>query len=187
MKFKSLEKVTEGKYISQYLLTYETVDQKTKKYEMISRDKNIQNQKDLSSKKPDAVVMIMHDESGKHILLNKEFRLPVGDWVYNFPAGLIDPGELVEVAANRELKEETGLHIDEIEEILPESYSAVGLSNEKTVVLIGKASGTFAPSSSTMEEIEAGWFSKEEVKKLFKENTKFAARTQAYLYLWVKN
>ncbi len=187
MEFKSVEKVSEGNFLTKYVLTYETVDKKIKKYEMISRNPNIQKQSDLWSGKPDAVVMIMHDSTGEKILINKEFRLPVGDWVYNFPAGLIDGNELPEVAANRELIEETGLHIDEIEEILSESYSAVGLSNEKTVVIFGKASGNFQPSTSTAEEIKAGWYTKEEVKALFKGNTKFASRTQAYLYLWSKN
>ena len=32
--------------------------------------------------------------------------MAVGGWVYNFPAGLIDPGETPEVSAARELKEE---------------------------------------------------------------------------------
>lgn len=46
----------------------------------------MENMADLQSKFPDAVVLIIHDESERHILLNREFRLAVGDWVYNFPA-----------------------------------------------------------------------------------------------------
>ena len=33
------------------------------------------------------------------------------------------------------------------------------------------------------EEIEAGWYTKEEVRELLK-TAKFAARTQAYCYAW---
>jgi ADP-ribose pyrophosphatase len=48
---------------------------------------------------------------------------------------------------------------------------------------VGKARGEFKPSTSTVEEIEAGWYTKEEIRKLL-ETERFAARTQAYCYLW---
>ena len=81
--------------------------------------------------------------------------------------------------------EETGLSLDRIEEILGESYSAVGFSNEKNLCVVGTASGTFQPSTSTVEEIVAGWYTKEEVQSLL-QNAPFAARTQAYCYMWSK-
>ena len=103
----------------------------------------------------------------------------------NFPAGLIDEGETAEVAAKRELKEETGLNLIRIDDKLYDSYSAIGFSNETNQVVIGKAEGTFSKSTSTMEEITASWYTKEEVKELLK-NCRFAARTQAFCYMWAK-
>ena len=149
----------------------------------ISRDKNILDLPDLHDKKVDAVVIIMEDESGERILINKEYRLAVGEWVYNFPAGLIDPGETPEEAARRELFEETGLNILEIKDFIGESYSAVGFSNEKNVCVVGVAGGKIRKSDSVFEEIETGWYTKEEVRDLLK-RYRFAARTQAYCYLW---
>lgn len=185
MKFISVQKISDGKFIRRYDVTYETADHRTKVYEMISRDKNITDFKSLSEHSDDAVVLIMHDRSGEHILLNREFRMAVGRPVYNFPAGLIDPGEDFRDSAKRELMEETGLKLVSIEDILYGSYSAVGFSNEKNKCVIGVAEGEFAPSTSTYEEIEAAWYTKEEVRKLLKENY-FAARTQSYCYLWSK-
>ena len=127
----------------------------------------------------------MTDEANEKILLNKEFRLSVNDYVYNFPAGLIDLGETPEAAAARELKEETGLDIVRIEDKLYDSYSAIGLSNETNAVIIGVAKGEFTPSTSTVEEIEAKWYTREEIKELLKDKH-FAARTQAYCYMWSK-
>lgn len=186
MKFKNIEKVSEGKFLSFYNVNYETANGIEKTYEMVSRNHQLKEFHELHDKTPDAVVMIMHDESNEKILLSKEYRMAAGDWVYNFPAGLVESGESLEEAARRELKEETGLDIIKIEDTLKESYSAVGLSNEKTVCILGIAEGSFQKSSSPMEEIKAGWFTKQEVKNLLK-NEKFAARTQIYLYMWSRS
>lgn len=185
MVFKSIEKKLEAKYITRYDITYETIDKKQKVYEMISRDRNITSFEQLHEREADAVVLIMHDETGEKILLNKEFRLAVGEAVYNFPAGLIDAGEVPEQSAKRELKEETGLDLLEITDRICESYSAIGFSNEKNICIVGVAGGTFAPSTSTVEEIEAAWYTKAEIRELLKDQM-FAARTQAYCYLWSK-
>lgn len=183
MEFVKIEKVHEGRFIDRYNVTYQTVDGQTKIYEMISRDHNLETFEQLSKHQTDAVVLIMEDESREHILVNREYRMAVGDYVYNFPAGLIDPGETVEQAGRRELKEETGLDVLEVIDIIPDSYSAVGFSNEKNQCMVGIAGGTFQPSTSTLEEIDAGWYSKEEIRELLKTQA-FAARTQAYCYVW---
>lgn len=183
MKFKDIRKVHQGKYITRYDIVYEAKSGKPKTYEAISRNPDIRGFDDLHDRKPDAVVLIMHDESGGKILLNREFRMAPGEWVFNFPAGLIDPDESVAQASVRELREETGLSLDHISDVWKESYSAVGFSNEKNVVVVGTASGEIQPSDSEMEEIEAAWYSKESVRELLR-SAPFAARTQAYCALW---
>ena len=183
MKFNGLEKVHQGKFVSRYDLKYETEDGLAKNYEMVSRNHEMKSFDDVRSEKTEAVVLIIHNEDKSSILLNKEYRMAVGNVAINFPAGLIDPGETVEVAARRELWEETGLELYKIEQIWPSSYSAVGLTNERSEVIVGLARGEFAPSTSTEEEIEAGWYTKDEVKELLK-GTNFAARTQCYCRLW---
>lgn len=185
MEFKGIRKKEEGRYITCYDVTYKTIDEKEKIYEMISRKNNMQTIEDLHSNEPDAVVIIATDETGEKILLNKEFRLAVGDWVYNFPAGLIDLGEVAKESAKRELWEETGLELYEITDFIGCSYSAVGFSNEVNVCIVGKARGEFKESTSTTEEIVPGWYTKAEIQELLK-TERFAARTQAYCYLWSK-
>ena len=185
MKFIGMEKKEQGKYITRYDVTYETIDGHTKVYEMISRNPNMKTQEELANHPADSVVLIMHNEEGDKLLLNREYRMACGDFVYNFPAGLIDPGEEYMESAARELKEETGLDLIRIEEVLGESFSAIGFSNEKNVCIIGVAEGEFSPSTSTVEEIDAGWFTKAEIRELLKKEY-FAARTQCYCYLWSK-
>jgi ADP-ribose pyrophosphatase len=183
MKFKSIKKLEQGKFITRYDVEYETEDKEQKIYEIISRNSEIESEEDLHNMKPDAVVLIIEDEKHERLLINKEFRLAVDSWVYNFPAGLIDPGETADEAAKRELMEETGLELISIEDHIGRSYSAVGFSNEVNVCVVGTAKGEFKKSTSNVEEIEPGWYTKEEVRELLKTQP-FAARTQAYAYLW---
>lgn len=183
MKFNEIKKVHQGKFISRYDISYTTVDGQEKSYEMISRDPNLKNLDELNNHGTDGVVIVVTDRTGEKILINREFRMAVGAFVYNFPAGLIDEGEDAETAAKRELKEETGLDLISVEDQLFDSYSAIGFSNETNAVIIGRAEGEFASSTSTLEEISAAWYTKEEVRELLKDNY-FAARTQAYCYMW---
>lgn len=185
MEFKGVKKIDEGKFIARYDLEYETVDGQQKIYEIISRNKDITDFEGVHGRKADAVVIIATDENDEKILIDREFRLAVGEWVYNFPAGLIDPGETPEQSAVRELREETGLELYEINDFINTSYSAVGFSNETNVCVVGKARGTFKPSTSTLEEIEAGWYTRGQVRELLK-TEKFAARTQAFCYNWCR-
>lgn len=186
MKYKGLKLVHEGKFMATYDLYYETEDGKDKTYEMISRNHDMKTYEDVHNPKIDSVILIINNPEGDKILLNQEFRMSMGRWIYNFPAGLIDPGETPEQSAKRELREETGLNLVSIRDVLNESYNAVGFSNEKSVCILGTAEGTFHKSSSTLEEIHANWYSKAEVLELLKTEP-FAARTQAYAYLWANS
>lgn len=186
MIFKGIKKIHQGRYINRYDISYENRNGENKEYEIISRNPDITSFEELHDGSPDAVVIIMHDNKQERVLLNREFRMAMGEWIYNFPAGMIDEGETVDEAAKRELREETGLCLEQIDEVWKESYSAVGFSNEKTVVVVGTASGDILSSDSDMEEIEAAWYTRDEVRSLL-ETERFAARTQAYCVLWSRD
>ena len=184
MKFNSIKKIHEGRFITRYDVSYTTEQGHEKIYEMISRNRNMQTLEDLNNPTVEAVVLVMFDGKHERILLDKEFRLAAGCYVYNFPAGLIDPGETLEQAARRELYEETGLELVNVEDIIGESYSAVGFSNEKNLTVVGTAKGEFRKDNdSEFEEITSAWYTKEEVAKLLKEYP-FAGRTQAFCYMF---
>lgn len=183
MIFKGIKKLHQGKYINRYNISYESQTGENKDYEMISRNPDITSFEELHDGSPDAVVIIIHDNKRERVLLNREYRMAMGEWIYNFPAGMIDEGETVDEAAKRELREETGLCLEQIDEVWKESYSAVGFSNEKTIVVVGTASGDILSSDSDMEEIEAAWYTRDEIKRLL-ETERFAARTQTYCVLW---
>jgi len=60
----------------------------------------------------------------------KHYRVPIGDYVYELPAGLIEDGEAIEETIRRELLEETGLELVKIREVSPPLHSSSGLTDE---------------------------------------------------------
>lgn len=58
-------------------------------------------------KHPGAVVILPLFDDGR-VLLERQFRYPLGRVFIEFPAGKIDPGENTLACAKRELQEETG-------------------------------------------------------------------------------
>src|SRR5271170_8244056 len=54
-----------------------------------------------------SAVMMPVDDRGR-ILLVRQYRLPAKQYLWELPAGRVDPGETVLQAARRELVEETG-------------------------------------------------------------------------------
>ena len=64
------------------------------------------------------------------LVLIKEFRVPVGDYIHAFPAGLLETGEKIEQAVRREMLEETGLEVQRFKRITPALYSTSGLTDE---------------------------------------------------------
>ena len=116
MRFEGIKKVLDGHFINRYDITYTTEDNRTKVYEIISRNDNVSSLADLHNDRPDGVVIVATDIDGGKILINKEYRMSVGDYVYNFPAGLIEGGEKGGGSAKRELKEEKGIDIIRIDD-----------------------------------------------------------------------
>ena len=75
MKLKAVEKVAGWQYLSRYDVKYETPEGGEKIYEMFSRDPGIDSPEKLLHPRVDAVMIIMTDEPGEHMLLIREFRL----------------------------------------------------------------------------------------------------------------
>lgn len=74
------------------------------------------------------VVMVGVTPEG-NVILEKQFRPPMGRDVIELPAGLVEPGEDMEAAAKRELIEETGWSAGKLD-FLAEGPISTGASTE---------------------------------------------------------
>ena len=182
MKLIKMEKVKDGRYLKNYELVYQNKAGKEKKYEIVSR-RELSGIEDIGKKTSGMSIAAVKE--GKLLLL-KEFRMGVNKTVYNLCAGMLEENETLEECISSELYEETGLGIKRIIDILPASYAAVAISDTKTNVVFVEAEGEFEDHTSDNEWIEAGFYSREEVKELLK-TAEFSSRAQIIAYFFSKN
>lgn len=187
-----IEKVYTGEWLSMYKVTYMNQHGEAKAYEMVSKHGTTMNPGDLSLEdighETTAVVMAVFNHDMSKILLCKEFRMGVNQYIYNFPAGLREPGESPGDAVRRELKEETGLEVIEVLRYLKPSFTCAPVTDDVTDFIMLRAQGELRNSEDANEEIHPIWCSKQEViELLYDNNIKFAGRTQAFCYLWANS
>ena len=84
--------------------------------------------------RPDAVSVLLIDRQQKKLLLTKQFRLPAflngsdSGYLIEACAGLIDENETPEQTVRREVEEETGYQVNELEKIGGAYTSAGGIT-----------------------------------------------------------
>ncbi|XP_076578030.1 ADP-sugar pyrophosphatase [Chaetodon auriga] len=91
------------------------------------------------------------------VVMVKQFRPPMGCHTLEFPAGLIDEGESAEVAALRELKEETG-YKGEVVGVTPVTCLDPGLSNCTTQIVLVNINGDEMENINPTQQLGDGEF-----------------------------
>jgi ADP-ribose pyrophosphatase len=91
------------------------------------------------------------------ILLIRQFRLPAGGFLWELPAGSLDPGETALQAARRELAEETGYRASSWRKLV-EFYPSPGFLDEKMTIFLAQKVRPGAPSPESDERIRARFF-----------------------------
>lgn len=89
----------------------------------------------------------------RHIILVKQFRPPTGNYVIEFPAGLLDHGEKASVTALRELEEETG-YIATLKSTSMIGYTEPGMCSTNMKFVFVDITGKQAPMNEEDEFIE---------------------------------
>mgnify|MGYP000482209345 CR=1 FL=1 len=116
---------------------------------------------EASIQKAGVVVGCLIKMDGKYLLVKES---PSGKEVYNLPAGHVDKGEQLEVAAMREAKEETGYDVRLIEQIA--LYHETAAQSIKHVYTAEIAGGEERAQEG--EILEVVWLSYDELFELEK-------------------
>ncbi|MBF0119334.1 MAG: NUDIX hydrolase [Desulfobacterales bacterium] len=167
MKIQKVEQITKNKHLNMYNIVFIDKEGNAKPWLIASRTqpKCLTGKFDI----PDAVVIVPFHQKENKLVIIKEFRVPLGDYQYGFPAGLLDEGESIEEAAQRELKEETGLDIITFKKISKPIYSSSGMTDESVSMVYVECDGE--PSNkenTTSEDITIIYLSQSEAMELCK-------------------
>lgn len=190
MKNTNIEKVSiiaKTPFVGLYDVEYKNKLKEDKHWTVASR-KSLDDLKEIylndKEDKIDAVVIAaLHKESNKMVLI-KQFRVPINNYIYELPAGLVDSDEEVEKAVARELKEETGLNVASINKINSKDklYLSPGMTDESVSFVYCLCEGEISKEYlEADEDIEAMLISKEEARELL--NGKEPIDIKCYLLL----
>jgi ADP-ribose pyrophosphatase len=110
-----------------------------------------------------AVVPFVSDPRGNdpQILLIRQYRYAAGGYLYEIPAGRLNPGEDPAVCAARELQEETGCTADSIEHLYT-MYTTPGFTDERIHLFMasGLTSGPTAHEADEFLSVETVFLAK---------------------------
>ena len=104
---------------------------------------------------------------GDRVLLVRQYRHPVRSLLWEIPAGLCDVhGEAMEETARRELWEETGHEVDDLEPLL-DTFLSPGSSSERLVLFLARGARPAArqrPLGSGEErDMQVAWWPRSQV------------------------
>lgn len=157
-RIKEIKKQTENRFLNLYELSAERRNGQVYPYYMASRAKDTSRLKiTIGKNTPDGVIIYsLYGEERDKVVLVKQYRYPIDDYIFEFPAGLVEPGEDMKEAAVRELFEETGLILTPLENIPAEytkpCFTTIGMTDESCGTIFGYAAGE--PSNRNQEASE---------------------------------
>jgi ADP-ribose pyrophosphatase len=129
-----------------------------------------------------SAVMMAVDEK-KRILLVRQYRLPAERYLWELPAGRLDPGETPLVAARRELKEETGCRAKKWTR-LASFWVSPGYVQERMTIYLAQELTQGEATPMEDERIEARWFTSREVAEMIRTGKIQDAKTMIGYYTW---
>ena len=178
-KIKNVNCVSEGKFISLYDLEYLNKNNQSKHWTVATR-KSKSDVEDFylnsGEDKVDAVAIVAYHVKYKKLVVIKQFRVPINDYIYEVPAGLVDKEDTnIFTAVERELKEETGLNLLSVNKSLSKdkTYLSPGMTDESVSLVYCLCDGELSEEYlEESEDIKAILVSQEEAREILNSNEK---------------
>ena len=116
------------------------------------------------------VLLPMPDEA--HVILVRQYRYAIDRWIWELPAGCLDPGEEPERAAARECQEETGLvpgHLERLAGFFPTpGYCDEFMHFFRLTGLSAPAAGAPEVHQDEDEDLRVRTFAVDDVRRLIR-------------------
>ena len=169
-----IQKKTDNRFLNFYEFEAVHRDGKITPYYVSSRAREIDQLKAVTHQnKPDGVILYgVYGEDKDKVVLIRQYRYPLGGYVYEFPAGLVEDGEDMLEAAKREMFEETGLTFTPREggSYSRPFFTTIGMTDESCGTVFGYCSGDPTNANQEVsEEIQVVIADREECKRILRE------------------
>lgn len=171
---KSIRQQTNNRFLNCFELEAVHRDGRVSPYYVASRAKDAASLKAVTHENnPDGVILYgIYGQQRDRVVLIRQYRYPLGDYLYEFPAGLVEDGEEMTQAGIREMFEETGLTFTPVE---AGSYSrpfftTAGMTDESCAMLFGYCTGVpTSANEEASEEIQVILADRAEAKRILRE------------------
>lgn len=174
-KYTAVTKLTDNRFLNLYHM--DALDNEGKIFDYYFASRNREEELPLKTgeiRQNGIVIYALLKEDPSKIVMIRQYRYPLGTYLYELPAGLIDLGENPGQAAARELKEETGLDFEPFEGADPAYvrpyFLGAGLTDETSTSVYGYAKGDISEKfAERTESIEVILADRQEAKRILRE------------------
>ena len=171
-KYNGIHQQTDNPFLNLYQI--DAVDRKGQNFNYFFASRNDAQHIKIRTKtmKPEGIVIYaVTSEPHQRLALIKQYRYPLDEYIYELPAGLIDGDETPGMAAQREMKEETGLDFTEYmggkEFYRRPFFMGPGFTDETSSAVFGTVSGQISGDLvEDTEEIQVILADKEKVEQI---------------------
>lgn len=177
---------THNRFLNFYEVEAIHRDGRASTYYVSSRAKDASELKAVTGvNRADGVIMYgVWGEDRSKVVLIRQYRFPLGGYIYEFPAGLVEPGEDMTDAAVREMYEETGLTLAPVKSgsWSRPFFTTAGMTDESCGMVFGYCTGdpTNAHQEAS-EEIQVVLADREECRRILREEN--VALMAAYMLM----